>query len=157
MRSAPRHLLAAASISAALLLGLSCRSDSTSPEPIAIVILTPPTGAVNVGSTLALTAQAQDAKGKVLTGRTIIFSPSDTNMATVSASGVVSGVAPGAVNITATADTKSAQSQVTVSAVRDDWTTYGHDVRRTSAWLGSVTGPVRSRGPTFRREPPDMH
>ena len=26
--------------------------------------------------------------------------------------------------------------------MRDDWTTYGHDVRRTSASLGSVTGPL---------------
>lgn len=34
-----------------------------------------------------------------------------------------------------------AQAQVTVMAVRDDWTTYGDDVRRTSASLGSVTGP----------------
>ncbi|HEV7702688.1 MAG TPA: PQQ-binding-like beta-propeller repeat protein [Gemmatimonadaceae bacterium] len=142
MRSAPRHLMAAIGISAALVLGLSCRSDSTSPEPVATVTLTPPTAAVDVGATVALTAQAQDAKGNVLTGRTITFVSSDTNMATVSASGVVTGIAPGAVNVSASADTKSAQSQVTVSAVRDDWTTYGHDVRRTSASLGSVTGPL---------------
>jgi hypothetical protein len=106
------------------------------------LVLTPPTGAVNVGSTLTLSAQALDGKGNVLTGRTIAFVSSDTNMATVSGSGVVMGIAPGTVNVTATADTKSAQSQVTVSAVRDDWTTYGHDVRRTSASLGSVTGPL---------------
>ena len=143
MRLLPRHLPAAIGISLALVWGLSCRSDgSTSPEPIAAVVLTPPSGAVNVGSTLALTAQAQDAKGNVLTGRAIVFVSSDTNMATVSAAGVVTGIAPGSVNVTATADTKSAQSVVTVSAVRDDWTTYGHDVRRTSASLGSVTGPL---------------
>ena len=142
MRFPPRHLLVAIGISASLILGLSCRSDSTSPEPIATIVLTPPTAGVNVGSTLTLSAQAQDAKGNALTGRTIVFVSSDTNMATVSASGVVTGIAPGAVNITATAETKSAQSQVTVTAVRDDWTTYGHDVRRTSASLGSVTGPL---------------
>ncbi|HMI56942.1 MAG TPA: PQQ-binding-like beta-propeller repeat protein [Gemmatimonadaceae bacterium] len=142
MRYRPRHLAAALGISATLAWGLSCRSDSTSPEPIASLVLTPPTGGVNVGSTLALSAQALDGKGNVLTGRTITFASSDTNMATVSASGVVTGIAPGAVNVTATADTKSAQSQVTVSAVRDDWTTYGHDVRRTSASLGSITGPL---------------
>ncbi|MDQ2768658.1 MAG: PQQ-binding-like beta-propeller repeat protein [Gemmatimonadota bacterium] len=142
MRFPPRHLVAAISVAGALALGLSCRSDSTSPEPVVTLLLTPPTGFVNVGSTIAFTAQAQDAKGNVLTGRTITFVASDTNMATVSASGVVTGIAPGAVTITATADTKSAQSQLTVSAVRDDWTTYGHDVRRSSASLGSVTGPL---------------
>ena len=49
------------------------------PEPIAVVVLTPPPGAVNVGSTLALTAQAQDAKGKVLDRRAFVFASSDTN------------------------------------------------------------------------------
>jgi hypothetical protein len=129
---------------AALLLSiqLSCRSDSSSPVPISTVTLTPATGSVNVGTTLSLTALAQDAKGNELTGRPFTFTSSDTNMATVSTTGVVTGIAPGSVSVTATSDTKSAQAVVTVLAVRDDWTTYGHDVRRTSASLGSVTGPL---------------
>jgi hypothetical protein len=137
-RSLSRLLVVAALLS----LDASCRSDSSSPVSIATVTLTPPTGSVNVGGTLTLSALAQDAKGNELTGRPFTFASSDTNMATVSATGVVSGIAPGSVSITATSGTKSAQSVVTVLAVRDDWTTYGHDVRRTSASLGSVTGPL---------------
>ena len=142
MRTQFRHLLSASCIAGVLSTGISCRSDSSSPEAVASVVLTPGSGSVNVGSTFPLTAQAEDAHGNVLTGRPITFTSSDTNMATVSASGVVTGVAPGAVVVTATSDTKSAQAQLSVMAVRDDWVTYGHDVRRTSASLGSVTGPL---------------
>ena len=142
MRIDSRGVWTAAVVVAVLALDVSCRSDSSSPVSIATVTLTPASASVNVGSTLPLTALAQDAKGNELTGRPFAFTSSDTNMATVSASGIVSGIAPGSVSITATSDTRSAQAVVTVLAVRDDWTTYGHDVRRTSASLGSVTGPL---------------
>lgn len=142
MRSHVRRFLAIACAAGLVFGSLSCGSDSSAPEPIASLVLSPASGSVNVGSTLPLTAQAQDAHGTVLTGRPITFASSDTNIATVSASGVVSGVAPGSVSVTATSGAKSAQAQVTVMAVRDDWVTYGHDVRRTSASLGSVTGPL---------------
>lgn len=139
MRFDLRRLLAALPITAIL---LSCKSDSSSPVPIATVVLSPATGSVNVGATLALSAQAQDAKGSVLTGRPFTFASSDTNMATVSASGVVTGVAPGSVTVTATSETKSAQAQLSIMAVRDNWTTYGHDVRRSFSSVASVTGPL---------------
>jgi hypothetical protein len=142
MRIASRKQMGGALAALLLSIQLSCRSDSSSPVPISTVTLTPATGSVNVGSTLSLTALAQDAKGNELTGRPFTFTSSDTNMATVSTAGVVTGIAPGSVSVTATSDTKSAQAVVTVLAVRDDWTTYGHDVRRTSASLGSVTGPL---------------
>jgi hypothetical protein len=142
MRIDSRKLLPPVLVAALLSLDVSCRSDSSSPVSIATITLTPATGTLNVGSTLALTAQAQDAKGNALTGRPFTFASSDTNMATVSAGGIVTGIAPGTVSVTAASDTRSAQAVVTVTAVRDDWTTYGHDVRRSSASLGSVTGPL---------------
>ena len=142
MRNTSRTRLLAALVGALLLLDVSCRSDSSSPVNVASITLLPASNNVNVGSTITLTAQALDSKGSVLTGRPFAYTSSDTNMATVSASGVVTGVAPGSVSVTATSDTKSAQATVIVSAVRDDWTTYGHDVHRTSASLGSVTGPL---------------
>lgn len=137
-----RRVLATALVAVALTIGSSCSSDTAAPEPVATIELTPASGSVNVGSTLALTAELLDAHGKVLTGRPVTFTSSDTNMATVSGSGAVTGVAPGTVVISAVSGEKAAQSQVTVLAVRDDWTTYGHDVRRTAASLGSVTGPL---------------
>jgi uncharacterized protein YjdB len=82
MRVDPRKLLAAAVVAVLLSLDVSCRSDSSSPVSIAAITLTPAAGTVNVGSTLSLTAQAQDAKGNALTGRPFTFASSDTNTAT---------------------------------------------------------------------------
>ena len=137
-----RRTLGAALAAALLIVGISCSSDADAPVPVATITITPPSGSVNVGSTLALVVELEDAHGKAITGRPVTFTSSDTNMATVSASGTVSGVAPGSVMITAVSGAKAAQAPVTVMAVRDDWTTYGHDVRRTAASLGSVTGPL---------------
>jgi hypothetical protein len=137
-----RRLHATAFAAALLTIGISCSSDTSAPVPVATIAITPPSGNVNVGSTLVFTVELQDAHGKVLSGRAISFTSSDTNMATVTAAGTVTGIAPGSVSITAVSETKAAQAQVAVMAVRDDWTTYGHDARRTSASLGSVTGPL---------------
>ena len=142
MKTLSRDVGVASFVALALAAGFSCKSDTSSPVAVATVALTPASGSVNVGSTLPLTAQAEDAHGNPLTGRPIAFTSSDTNIATIAASGVVTGVAPGVVTLIAAIDSKSAQAQVTVMAVRDDWVTYGHDVRRTSASLGSVTGPL---------------
>ncbi|MBA2684278.1 MAG: PQQ-binding-like beta-propeller repeat protein [Gemmatimonadaceae bacterium] len=142
MRTLSRDVVVASCAALALASGFSCKSETSAPVAVVSVSLTPASGTVNVGSTLALTAQGEDAHGNPLTGRPVTFTSSDTNVATISASGVVTGVAPGAVMVTAAIDSKSAQAQVTVMAVRDDWVTYGHDVRRTSASLASVTGPL---------------
>ena len=92
MRIASRKQMGGALAALLLSIQLSCRSDSSSPVPISTVTLTPATGSVNVGSTLSLTALAQDAKGNELTGRPFTFTSSDTNMATVSTTGVVTGI-----------------------------------------------------------------
>jgi len=88
-----RRLHATAFAAALLTIGISCSSDTSAPVPVATIAITPPSGNVNVGSTLAFTVELQDAHGKVLTGRPISFTSSDTNMATVSASGTVTGIA----------------------------------------------------------------
>ncbi|MEO6209993.1 MAG: PQQ-binding-like beta-propeller repeat protein [Gemmatimonadaceae bacterium] len=142
MRFDGRHLAATLFVTLVIAVESSCRSDSSSPVAVASVAVTPAAGTVNVGSTFSLTVQALDARGTVITGRPIAFVSSDTNIAIVASSGIVTGVAPGTATVTATVDSKSAPAQITVLAVRDDWTTYGHDVRRTSASLGSVTGPL---------------
>lgn len=142
MRIDTRRLLATALAPVLFAFGTGCSSDTSEPVAVATITITPPSGSVNVGSTLALVVTLQDAQGKPITGRPITYTSSDTNMATVSALGVVTGIAPGSVSITAVSGEKAAQAPVTVMAVRDDWITYGHDARRTFASLGSVTGPL---------------
>jgi uncharacterized protein YjdB len=84
--------------------------------PVASVNVTPSTAAVVVGQTTTLTAATLDASGNALTGRAITWASSSTAIATVSPSGVVTGVAPGTATITATSEGKSGSATVTVNA-----------------------------------------
>jgi serine/threonine protein kinase/acyl dehydratase len=70
---------------------------------------------LKVGDTLALRAEPRDARGGGLSERPVIWSSSDTAVATVdSASGVVVSRAPGSAQIQATVEGKSGQVSVTV-------------------------------------------
>jgi uncharacterized protein YjdB len=57
----------------------------------------------------------KDALGNVLTGRTVSWGSSNSAVATVSQTGLVTGVAAGSATITATSETKSGTSTVTVT------------------------------------------
>jgi uncharacterized protein YjdB len=72
---------------------------------------------VTVGQTTTLTAQTLDANGNALSGRAITWVSSSAAIATVSPTGVVTGVAPGTATITATSEGKSGTATVTVTPV----------------------------------------
>ena len=84
--------------------------------PIGSISVTPGSDNVVVTQTLQLTAVVKDAQGGTLTGRTVAWSSSDASRATVSSTGLVTGVTPGAVTITAAAEGKSGSSSITVKA-----------------------------------------
>jgi len=88
----------------------------SSPVPVATVTVSPATASVQVGATVQLSATTRDANGNVLTGRTIGWTSSNTSVATVSASGLVSGVAAGSSQITATSEGKTGSAAITVTA-----------------------------------------
>jgi trimeric autotransporter adhesin len=85
--------------------------------PVATVTVAPTSLPLQVGQTGTLTATTRDASNNVLTGRTIAWSSSNTNVATVSDAGVVTAVAPGSATITATSEGKSGTATVSVTAV----------------------------------------
>src|SRR5213078_1107518 len=85
--------------------------------PVATVDVTPPSASVQAGQTVQLTATPRDAGGNPLSGRTVTWSSSNTAVATVSNSGLVSGVTPGSITISATSEGKSGTSAVTVTNV----------------------------------------
>ena len=93
--------------------------------PVASVTVSPASGSVPVGSTLQLTATPKDASGNALTGRTITWSSSDNSVATVSSSGLVSGVVAGSATITATSEGQSGPSAITVTPPSAG-ATFGH-------------------------------
>ncbi|HEV2644050.1 MAG TPA: Ig-like domain-containing protein, partial [Candidatus Elarobacter sp.] len=86
------------------------------PTPVATVVVSPNTGTLTVGGTLALAAVTRDASGAVLTGRTVTWATSAPQVASVSANGVVTAVAAGSATITATSEGKSGTAAITVQA-----------------------------------------
>ncbi|HSM05368.1 MAG TPA: Ig-like domain-containing protein [Longimicrobiales bacterium] len=87
------------------------------PVAVASVTVTPSAANVVIGATQALTATARDASGNVLTGRTVTWSSLNTSVATVSTSGVVTGVALGTATIQALVDGVAGTSAITVVEV----------------------------------------
>ena len=83
--------------------------------PVASVVLLPNQASVAIGATFQLSASTLDAGGATLTGRAIIWTTSNAAVATVNASGLVTGVAPGTTTITAASEGKTSTSTVTVS------------------------------------------
>lgn len=87
----------------------------SAPAAVASVSVAPATANVGVGLTVPLTATPQDAGGNPLAGRVVTWSSSDPLIATVDATGVVTGVAAGVVTITATSEGQSGTAAVTVA------------------------------------------
>ena len=83
--------------------------------PVASIALTPASATLQRNMTTTFAATLKDASGNVLTGRTISWSSSDTTIARVSRSGMVTAINLGAAVITATSEGKSASAPVTVA------------------------------------------
>ena len=101
-------------------LGTSSVTVTSAPPPpppvVTTVTVAPSTASIVVGATVALSATVKDAQGNVMTGQTIVWSTSNAAAATVSASGVVTGVAAGSATITATCSGKTGSSAMAVTA-----------------------------------------
>src|SRR5437763_1492493 len=99
---------------------VACERATTPIEPpaaVASVDLTPPSATVQVGQTVQLTAIPRDANGAALSGRVVTWSSSNTSVASVSPTGLVTGVVAGSATITATSEGKSGTASITVTNV----------------------------------------
>jgi trimeric autotransporter adhesin len=86
----------------------------TAPAPN-VVVLAPAQAVVQEGSTTQLTAQVLDNLGRVLPNANVEYSSSNAAVATVNASGLVTGVTPGKATITGTSGGKTGTAEVTVT------------------------------------------
>ncbi|MGH7583245.1 MAG: M28 family peptidase [Gemmatimonadales bacterium] len=116
-------LLPLALVLAGIGVAVSCTSNnnSTTPPPttpVASVHVSLAATSLFTGDTTRATAATLDSAGATLTGRTVTWSSSDTAIATVSDSGLVTAIAAGAANITATSEGESGFAPVTVSTVQ---------------------------------------
>ncbi len=86
------------------------------PTPVLTTISLTGGTTVAVGSTLTLIASPRDQNGNAIAA-TVTWSSGATNVATVTSSGVVTGVAPGSAIITSAAGSVTANTTITVTAV----------------------------------------
>lgn len=97
--------------------GRSASAAVTVRTPVASVAVTPGTASTVVGGTpVQLSAAVLSAAGAPLAGRAITWSSSNSTIATVSQSGVVTGVGAGATTILATSEGRTGTALVTVTA-----------------------------------------
>ena len=100
---------------AAVLAGLSC-ADATEPDgppPAPSVSVTPAADTLAVGRTLRLRATVTG------TGERVVWASSDDSVATVDASGLVTGVTQGSATITASSGTAQGFAEIRVAT--EDW------------------------------------
>ena len=89
----------------------------TCPTPVASVSVAPAAASVQVSGTVQLTATPKDANGTPLSGRTVTWASSNTSVASVTGSGLVTGAAAGSATITATSEGQSGTASITVANV----------------------------------------
>lgn len=102
----------------ALIEGKAGRSTLTVQTPVIPVasVVIEPVSAVTIptGSTIELRAKTLASDGSELVGRTLTWTSSRPDVASVSGAGLVSGITEGVADITATSEGKSAWAQITV-------------------------------------------
>lgn len=100
-------------------------TDPPNPPPppptvaVATVEVSPPNGSALTGATLQLAATLRDARGGILTGRTVTWAASPADRATVSSTGLVSALTPGVVTVTAAAEGRSGSAAITIIDARN--------------------------------------
>ena len=85
------------------------------PRPTTVAVTPATTQLTALGATVQLSAAVSDQNGQVMAGAAVTWSSSTTSIATVSGSGLVTGVAKGAATITATADDARGTAEITVT------------------------------------------
>lgn len=112
----PSFRLSAAMLAAVFVA--ACGDSGTGPDTnrVESVQVTPDDPAIAVGDDVQLQATARNSAGGTVNGKTAAWTSSSSGVATVSQSGLVTGVAAGTSTITATIDGKADAVTVTVNA-----------------------------------------
>jgi uncharacterized protein YjdB len=104
-RSAARSAPAALALT---VLAAACAGGEGAPEPVASVRFTLASDTLSAGIARSYAAAALDAGGAPLAGRTVTYATSDAARAAVDGAGLVRGLAPGPVTITAASEGRTA-------------------------------------------------
>lgn len=90
-------------------------SVTVQPVAVASIDVTPTTSSLRLGETAQLSARTVDASGAPLAGRVVTWSSSNSSVATVSSTGVVTGAGLGNATITATSEGKTDTARISVT------------------------------------------
>src|SRR5690606_29986944 len=85
------------------------------PAPVASVQIAPAAAVVSAGQSLQYMARALAADGSELAGRTVIWSATPASVASISQDGLLSALAPGYADVTASVEGVSATVGLTVA------------------------------------------
>jgi hypothetical protein len=98
----------------------SCSKDDVTPPPptpvVTTISVTVPTTSIVMGATTTVTAAAVDQNGAPIALTTTAWTTSSAAIATVNATGVVTGVSVGTTQVIASGDGKTGQQTITVTA-----------------------------------------
>ena len=117
------------------------------------VVVSPAADTVNVGQTAQFTAALIDLHGNPVTGPTVTWSSSDTNVATIDGTGLATGVAPGTVTITASIGYVSGTASLTVEQPNQPPVAFPDTFQA----IGNVTVPVAAPGVLANDTDPDAN
>lgn len=117
---------------------------TVAPVPVATVVVTPAAPNVNVGQTVQLTATPYSSTGQAITGRPVTWTTNAATIATVSSSGLVTGVSAGNAVITATIEGKTGTANVTVQVQIASITISPSSATVNVAWTTTLTATARS-------------
>lgn len=85
-------------------------------RPVASVTVSPAVASVVVGSTVLLTAELRDAEGNALTDREVTWTSTSEDVATVDATGLVTGLALGSADVQAGSEGITGLAQIEVTS-----------------------------------------
>jgi trimeric autotransporter adhesin len=93
----------------------SASTDVVTTADVGSVSITPTTTTVRVGSQIPLQALVQDPDGNTIPGTDVFWSVQNPSIATISSTGIVTGVALGSTQVAASVNGKSGIAAITVS------------------------------------------
>ena len=111
-----RHWIILGAVVLAACSGGDKPTGTTTPGPVAVVNVAVVTSTMIAGATQQLTAKLYDKNGKVVTSSAVTWSATPATVATITATGLLTAVAPGSVRVTATAGTLSSSVDIIVEA-----------------------------------------
>jgi len=103
-------------VSAPLLGAIACSSDSGTNPTVGRIAMSLTADSMTVGSTVHLTGAAETSAYSPIAGQTLTWSSTNTAIATVDDTGLVTAVAPGVDTVKATDGTVSGLAVITVVA-----------------------------------------